>query len=704
MDARSESENSRRLVPAAPVCLEPRPESTSAAPDLSARALRRWGIVLLAVGAALRLFRLDALPPWNDECIQLNGIQTPFSELRVRHLFTIDHMPPFSYWIQRLFWRARPSLYAARLPGALAGIAMIPLAAATLRRSVSRTASAAAAAFTAVLFFLVYYSQECRAYIFFGLGIWLFLGVWMRLLNATAPPRGRDAGTLFGAALLCAAFHFSTTLLLACTGMATLVWVAADRSQPPAVGSRMGRAVRRVFWVGAACLAALGATGLMMRYFLGPKTAVMMARARETAAAPDAATLARTLARLTFGNGWRLAPFFALWLAGLAAPRPATRRAAWMATLLFAVSVVGAAWIFPGLGFWSFRESAPRYFFWWSWCVVVALSAGVERLAACFRRPAGAHAALALATAAALAAQAAPFHHYFHSDSKWFNVRAFRSFVESLGAPRTVVLYNAYDMHQLQCAWPSNAMPAAPPFYEPETYETLNIRGWIVEAAERFPNVLIKSSWHRSFEPELEQRLRTLFRRCERIENNAHSRALAAFGLRQLELVSSDIYWNEEVPSHSREAGGKSPAWLFPGNLPIVGVRRPEGDWELWRGLDRPSIVRRYLDPDADGRASASPALPVARLVPGGALRMRRLPDGPMERHVIEPAPVQVCDPDGGAPRAVAADAGALERVAGRVRMNVERAWIPWPPTEGLAPCEVELTPEGAPLLLGAPP
>ncbi len=685
-------------------------EPTSPVTDLSPRAARRWLLVATLLGAALRIFRLDALPLWNDECIQLNGIQTPFAELRVRHLFTIDHMPPFSYWIQRLFWLARPTIFSIRLPGALAGVAMIPLAYVTLRRVVSRTVSVAAAMFTALLFFLVYYSQECRAYIFFGLGIWLFLGVWLRMLQVPTPPGIRPALALFGAALLCAAFHFSTAMMLVCVGLTTAIQIAADAVGPGArTQAKIGRHcvvsfLRKIVSMGLVLLAALIVTFFMMRYFMGPKTSTMITRARGEATYPEIGMIARTLMRLTFGNGWRLIPFVTLGLAGLTTPHPETRRAARLAALLFVVSVIGAAWLFPRLGFWSFRESAPRYFFWWSWCVVIVLAAGVERLAAFSRRPNAPHLALATAAATTIASLAVPFYHYYTSDSKWFNVRAFKTWVESLGAPRTVVLYNPYDMHQLQYEWPTNAVPAAPPAYEPETYESFNVRGWMLEAAERFPDILIKSSWFRPFEPELEQRLKEVFGRVVRIENNRHSQALAALGLRPLELVPSQIYFNDDAAWPAKAI--KESGLLFRSDLPMTGVRRPDGGWEFWRLLYRPSVVRVFphlQDNSNQAHALPRPHLVVARLSEVGGLRLRDTAGDTNVEVIVQPATTRLYDPESGAPHDIFLDVRTLWQVNGRIAMDIERQVIPLPAGDSRSPYEIELMPGRTPLLISLP-
>ena len=667
--------------------------------DLSRRAATGALLISILVGAALRLHRLDALPLWNDECIQLNGIQMPMAELRARHLFTIDHMPPFSYWIQRLFWLISPTVFAARLPGALAGIAMIPLAYRSLRPRLSRRFALAAALLTALSFFLIFYSQECRAYIFFGGALWFFLGDWLRLLlhPANQVPAPRALLRWFAGALLCGAFHFSASLLFVCVGIATAVILGADAAFQRGVWrERLRSAFRRGAPMAAVLFAALGVVWLAMRYFLGPKMSGMIAQARADPATPEFATVIRALLPATFGGGWRLLPFGALVALGWAAPSRAARRAAFAALALFAVSVAAGLWLFPRLGFWRLSGAASRYYFWWSWCGIVAAAAGVERLARFSRRRLAALAP-AVVGLAALVSLAGPCALYFRSESKWFDVRALQRTVEALGERRPLLLHNPYDAHQLQFYWPSNARPAAPPAYERDTYEAQQTGVWLREAVNRFPDAVFKTSWHRALDADLEAHLRSVFARRVTIAPDPALAALHATGLLPLDPVAAELFFNttDDLEALASEKG----LVRFDADWPIVSTRSLDGRFEFWRALTGPGRLRVRR---GGGSAAAEDfTLAIGRLAERAAIIARRPGIEPV-RYEVAPAALAVFDERRGAPVWVSAGIGAVVAAEGRVPMQIERARVvvPLPPERGRV--EIELAPEGAPVLVEA--
>lgn len=666
-------------------------------PDLDRREAARWLLLMALVGALLRLHRLDALPLWNDECIQWGGIELPMAELRAKHLFTIDHMPPLSYWIQRLFWLLSPTVFAVRFPGALAGVAMIPLAYRTLRPGLSRAVAAAAASFTALSFFLVFYSQECRAYIFFGLAIWLFLGDWLRMLLEPdgGPPRLPLLLRWLAAGLLCAAFHFNASLLFICVGLTTALVVAADAARGDGdLRGRLWRALGRGAPMAAVLLLALGATWLAMRYFLGPKMGHMMARARAKADLPDAALLARALLPITFGRGWRLIPFAALVALGWLAPTRLTRRAAFLAAALFAVSLAAGLWLFPRLGAWNISGGASRYYFWWAWCVTVALASGTERLAL-FAGARGGVRGFGIGGLIALIALLQPYRLYYRSDTKWFNVAAFRQSVEELGENRMLLLHNIYDMHQLALYWPTNATMAAPPMYNREDYEPLRIGAWLTEAVRRFPDAVFKTSWHRELDSELEKILCETYARRTRIEPDPAAKALASTGLLPIDLAACELFFNTDddlaAMAESKALLRTDPAW------PLLTTRNLEGEFEFWRVVDQPGRLRAI-----SARALGNLELFAGQWRAESALQIWT-PGADAARTTIPAAPAMFFDAAKGTAVRRWLDLNELRRMDGRVRVRLERQRCALPPLPPAGSLEIHLAADGAPVLLEQP-
>lgn len=147
--------------------------------DISPRITFIALALFMFIGLALRLYHLDTTAFWNDEALQLNGIEKTFAQLRPDHLKRAEFMPPLSYIIQRIFWLPTQTKYAARLPSVIFGLLLIPLSFLTVRRFSTRLAGLVAAFLTSTSFFLVWYSQECRTYIFWGAALWLCLYMWI---------------------------------------------------------------------------------------------------------------------------------------------------------------------------------------------------------------------------------------------------------------------------------------------------------------------------------------------------------------------------------------------------------------------------------------------------------------------------------------------------------------------------------------------
>lgn len=120
---------------------------------------------LVASAAVIRALTIDNQSMWMDEALTAYEAQLPFGAM-IHTVATVEVTPPL-YFL--LVWASvhlfGPGTAAVRLASSLAGIAIVPIAYLTGRELVSRWAGVLAAALTTVSPFLVWYSQEGRAYI-----------------------------------------------------------------------------------------------------------------------------------------------------------------------------------------------------------------------------------------------------------------------------------------------------------------------------------------------------------------------------------------------------------------------------------------------------------------------------------------------------------------------------------------------------------
>ncbi len=171
--------------------LRPLRVTTVARPPLEARAIAtRWpwvAVALFLLALALRLYRLNADPLWQDElyAVQLGrlGLGAIFANSLA------DPHPPLLYlllWLGSGFATARGE-WAYRWMAVLGGAATIPLVYALARRWAGRGAAALAALALAVSPEHLFYSQEARAYgVIIGLAA---LSAWVLVTNRLSAPR-----------------------------------------------------------------------------------------------------------------------------------------------------------------------------------------------------------------------------------------------------------------------------------------------------------------------------------------------------------------------------------------------------------------------------------------------------------------------------------------------------------------------------------
>ena len=188
-----------------------------------ARLPEWWPLLALtALAAVLRLTTLGMQSFWFDEA---------FTPLHVLHpsLFTTlewvpktENSPPLWYLLEWFDYRLfGTSEFALRLPSALAGIALVPVAWALARELADRAAAIACAALVTVGPLFVWYSQEARAYGLFMFTTGLAMLAFVRVLRE---PSGRRLALFAGAGALCLLSHYFAVFILA--GMAA--WLLAD--------------------------------------------------------------------------------------------------------------------------------------------------------------------------------------------------------------------------------------------------------------------------------------------------------------------------------------------------------------------------------------------------------------------------------------------------------------------------------------------
>jgi mannosyltransferase len=193
------------------------------------RTLPAWwplaGLIVLA--AALRLSTLGLQGFWFDEAF------TPVHVLHHSLFKTLDgitrteNSPPLWYIVEWVAYRVLGSgEWALRLPSALAGIALVPVAWGIGRELAGRAAAIATAAIVAVDPIFVWYSQEARVY-----GLYAFASAVLMLcfLRVLSRPQERSPWIGFAiAGALALLTHYFTAFLLA--GMAVwLLWRSETR-------------------------------------------------------------------------------------------------------------------------------------------------------------------------------------------------------------------------------------------------------------------------------------------------------------------------------------------------------------------------------------------------------------------------------------------------------------------------------------------
>ncbi len=162
---------------------------------------RLWLLVILAVGAVLRVYRHDALDLWLDEGITVHVARLPWSTVLGFHGAHETH-PPLYFVAVKLVTLLVPELRAGRVVSVIAGTATIPVLYCLASRLVGARTALIASAALALSPLHVWYSQEARMY---ALGTLLIAASYLAVVAFWTSPRPAWAAA-YGAATLLAMY------------------------------------------------------------------------------------------------------------------------------------------------------------------------------------------------------------------------------------------------------------------------------------------------------------------------------------------------------------------------------------------------------------------------------------------------------------------------------------------------------------------
>jgi hypothetical protein len=200
-----------------------------------------WALgALTLLAAALRFATIAGQSYWADEALTVHEVGLPFGHMlsAVAHTETTPPLYFILAWVwAHVFGTGEAAL---RSLSALAGVAVVPITYLCARELVSRRAAVIAAAFAAVNPFLVWYSQEARAYMLLialtGASLLWFIRaerdpsrrhvVWWAVFSALALATHFFAGFLIGPEALWLLWRARSRLVLAATAALAVVQLA----------------------------------------------------------------------------------------------------------------------------------------------------------------------------------------------------------------------------------------------------------------------------------------------------------------------------------------------------------------------------------------------------------------------------------------------------------------------------------------------
>jgi uncharacterized membrane protein len=189
---------------------------------------------ITVIGLILRFYNITYNSFWLDESATVWFSTLPsFSDIAIAILHG-ETNPPAFYWIEYIIIRIFGSgELALRLIPAIAGILLIPVTYYIGEEIWDETAGFVAAAFMAISPWLIYYSQEARAYtlaiLFFSIGLYY----WFRFIKTPGSSTERRDMIYFPVFMAIAVwFHFYAAMFLAIIIVITVIIRGRDSSRP----------------------------------------------------------------------------------------------------------------------------------------------------------------------------------------------------------------------------------------------------------------------------------------------------------------------------------------------------------------------------------------------------------------------------------------------------------------------------------------
>jgi mannosyltransferase len=236
-------------------------QAPAAQREAAAARLPRWWplAALTALAAVLRFSTLGVQSFWYDEAFTPLHVLHPSLIATLEAVPRTENSPPLWYLLEWFDYRLFGSgTYALRLPSAIFGTALVPVAWAIGRELADRAAAIACAALIAVGPLFVWYSQEARVYALFALTAGIATLAFARVLRE---PSGRRFALFALAGALCLLTHYFAVFILGGMGL----WLLADRR----TRRRSLPALAALVLVGLALLPLISAQGARGTQWIG---------------------------------------------------------------------------------------------------------------------------------------------------------------------------------------------------------------------------------------------------------------------------------------------------------------------------------------------------------------------------------------------------------------------------------------------------
>jgi len=196
-------------------------------------SLEGWVLlVLVVVAAAIRIITIDNQSFWADEALTAYEAGQSFTAM-LHTITSIETTPPL-YFVLIWIWSKAfgTSEVALRSISAMAGVATVPIAYLCARELIDRRAGLIAAALVAVNPFMIWYSQEARAYMLLAA---LSGASFLWFLRAGRDRSGRNLAWWAGFSAAALMTHFFAGFAIAPEAV-WLLWACRSRATVLAVG------------------------------------------------------------------------------------------------------------------------------------------------------------------------------------------------------------------------------------------------------------------------------------------------------------------------------------------------------------------------------------------------------------------------------------------------------------------------------------